>query len=106
MYSESHNTSGIDTASQIMVRFEAVWHQTASLISLGEGGLISAAALEAARLASDFAVVGDVLKSNGDVGAGDAVELRDDRGAFLVGEGSLAGKSPWGWERVETILVS
>jgi hypothetical protein len=38
-------------------------------------------------------VVGEELRSGDDVGAGDAVEVRD-RGGFLVGEGSRAGKSP------------
>lgn len=92
MYRQSHSTSGIDTASQKMVRFEAVWHHADSPISLGDGGAISAAALETARLASDL-VVGDKLRSGDDVGAGDAVEVRE-RGILLVGEGSVAGKSP------------
>lgn len=100
MYRQSQRTRGHDIHSQTMVSLVAVWHQVGSLISLGEGGLISAATLEAARLASDFAPVGDISKS----GAGDAVELRDDRVVFLVGDGSPAGKSPWGCERVDTIL--
>jgi hypothetical protein len=59
---------------------------------------MSAAALLTARLASDLTVVGEDV-----VGAGDAAEVRD-RG-FLVGEGSRAGKSPWGRERVDTIFA-
>lgn len=60
-------------------------------------------ALETARLASDFGG-GDESKSGEDMGAGDAVEVRD-RGAFLTGEGSVAGKSPWGCERVDTMVA-
>lgn len=96
----SQRTSGQDTASQKRVTLDAVWHHAGSLISAGEGGLISVAAFEIARLASDFAPVGDTSKSGG---AGDAVELRD-RGVFLVGDGSAGGKSPWGCERVDTIF--
>jgi hypothetical protein len=84
--------------------FDTVWHHPGSLISDGEGGATSAAALETARLVRDFAVVGEELRSGDDVGAGDAVEVRD-RGGFLVGEDSKAGKSPWGWLRVDTIVV-
>jgi hypothetical protein len=73
------------------------------LISDGEGGLISALALETARLASDLAG-GDELTSGEDVGAGDAVEVRD-RGVFLIGEDSVAGKSPCGCDRVETMMA-
>jgi hypothetical protein len=102
MYRESQSTSGMDTASHARVRFDAVWHHADSSMSDGEGGLISALALETARLASDFAG-GDESKSGGDMGAGDAVEVRD-RGAFLTGEGSVAGKSPCGCERVETMM--
>jgi hypothetical protein len=64
---------------------------------------MSAAVLLTTRLASDLAVVGEDLASGDEVGAGDAVEVRD-RG-FLVGEGSRAGKSPWGRERVDTIFA-
>jgi hypothetical protein len=64
---------------------------------------MSAAALLTARLASDLALVGEDWASGDDVGAGDAVEVRD-RG-FLVGEGSRAGKSPRGWERVDTMFA-
>ena len=73
--------------------FDTVWHHPGSLISDGDGGATSAAALETARLARDFAAVGEVLRSGNDVGAGDAVEVRD-RDDFLVGEGSKAGNSP------------
>jgi hypothetical protein len=90
-------------ASHTIVRFDAVWHQAGSSISDGEGGLISVLALETARLASDFADGGE-SRSEEDMGAGDAVEVRD-RGAFLTGEGSVAGKSPWGCERVDTMVA-
>jgi hypothetical protein len=59
--------------------------------------------LETARLASDV-VGGEELKSGEDMGAGDAVEVRD-RGVFLTGEGSVAGKSPCGCERVDTMMA-
>jgi hypothetical protein len=103
MYRASHNTSGMDTVSHATVMFDTVWHHPGSLISDGDGGATSAAALETARLARDFVVVGEDFRS-GDVGAGDAVEVRD-RVGFLVGEGSKAGKSPWGWLRVDTIFT-
>ena len=109
MYSESQNTSGMETAIQRTVRFEAVWHQEDSPTSAGAGGaggaataMVSAAtsrALLAARRAKERAV-GD-LRSGELVGAGDAVEVRED---FLVGEGSNVGKLPRGVWRVETIL--
>lgn len=106
MYSESQNTSGMDTAIQRTVRFEAVWHQDDSPTSAGAGGaataIVSAAAsraLLAARRAKDRAV--GELGSGELVGAGDAVEVRDD---FLVGEGSNVGKLPRGVWRVETIV--
>jgi hypothetical protein len=86
--------------NQMMVILDAVWHHVGSSISAGEGGLISAATFETARLARDFAPVGDRSKSGG---AGDAVWLRD-RGALLVGDGSATGKSPWGVARVDTIF--
>lgn len=89
-------------ASQTIVRLDAVWHHVGSSISDGEGGLISALALEIARLASDFGG-GEVLRS-GEVGAGDAVEVRD-LGVFLTGDGSVAGKSPCGCERVDTMTM-
>jgi hypothetical protein len=73
--------------------FDTVWHHPGSLISDGDGGATSAAALETARLARDFAAVGEVLRSGNGVGAGDAVEVRD-RDDFLVGDDSKAGKSP------------
>ena len=79
-----------------------MWHHVGSLISDGEGGLISALALEIARLASDFGG-GEELRS-GEVGAGDAVEVRD-LGVFLMGDGSVAGKSPCGCERVDTMVT-
>jgi hypothetical protein len=78
--------------SQKIVRFDAVWHHPGSLISDGEGGATSAAALETARLASDLAV-GEGVRSGDHEGTGDTVEVRD-RGGFFVGEGSGAGKSP------------
>lgn len=101
MYRVSQSTSGIEIDSHTMVSLEAVWHHVGSLISAEEGGLISDAMFETARLASSFAPVGDKSKSGG---AGDAVELRDDRDVFLVGDASVAGKSPWGCERVDTIF--
>lgn len=95
IYKESQSTSGIETLIQRIVRFDAVWHHDDSLISEGEGGAAAAMVLETARLASDFEV-GEELRSlrmRGEVGAGDAVEVRDAR---LVGESSGAGKSPRG----------
>lgn len=95
--------------SHKIVRFDAVWHHPDSLISEGEGGAIASMAfvvLEIARLATAFAV-GETLEAKlrvglvGLVGAGDAVEVRD---CLFVGEGSNAGKSPWGCLRVETML--
>ena len=107
MYSESHSTSGIETASQRTVRLDAVWHQFDSPTSAGEGGeataIVSTAAsraLLAARRANDFAV-GDELRFGEDVGAGDAVDVRD---GFLVGEASKAGKSPRGCRRVDVTM--
>lgn len=89
--------------------FDAVWHHPDSLTCDGEGGAIASTALEAletARLATTFAG-GEMLGATarvglvGLVGAGDAVEVRED---LFVGEGSNAGKSPRGCWRVETIL--
>jgi hypothetical protein len=53
------------------------------------------------RRASDFAG-GEEATSGEVVGAG--VEVRD-RGVFLTGDGSVAGKSPWGCERVATMMT-
>jgi hypothetical protein len=92
MYNVSHSTSGMETPSQNTVRFDAVWHHAGSPISDGEGGATPLAALETARLASDFAV-GEELISGAAVGAGEAVDVRD-RGVFFTGEGSVVGKSP------------
>jgi hypothetical protein len=83
----------METASQRIVMFDTVWHHPGSLISDGEGGATSAAALETARLARNFAAVGEVLRSGNDVGAGDSVEVRG-RDDFLVGDSSKAVKSP------------
>jgi hypothetical protein len=86
-----------------------VWHHPCSSTSDGEGGATASTASEAldtARLATAFAV-GDTLEATarvglvGLVGAGDAVEVRED---LFVGEGSNAGKSPRGCWRVETII--
>lgn len=117
MYSVSQSTSGRDTLSQRMVMLDAVWHHPGSPMSDGFGGAALATALEAvstaleaaatvleaARFASDFAggnesKVDDV----GDVGAGDAVDVRE---LFLTGEGSDTGKSPCGCWRVETMVT-
>lgn len=94
--------------SQRIVRFDAVWHQPCSSISDGEGGAAASTiltVLDTARLATAFAV-GETLDAPacaalvGLVGAGDAVDVRED---LLVGDGSNAGKSPRGCCRVETI---
>ncbi len=95
--------------SQRIVRFDAVWHHLDSLISDGDGGATASTAsevLETARLATAFRA-GEAFEAAerialvGLVGAGDAVEVRE---GFLVGEGSNAGKSPWGCWRVDTIM--
>jgi len=110
MYRVSHSTSGRETVSHRIVRFDAVWHHPDSLISEGEGGAMASSAfevLEIARLATAFAV-GDTLAANsrvalvGLVGAGDAVDVRD---GLFVGDGSNAGKSPLGCWRVETMAI-
>jgi hypothetical protein len=107
IYSESQSTSGIETASQSTVRFDAVWHHVDSLTSDGAGGDATAMVSEAtsraelaARRAKDFAV-GEALRSGELLGAGDAVEVRVD---FFVGEASKVGKLPRGVWRVETIF--
>jgi hypothetical protein len=85
-----------------------VWHHVDSLTWKGAGGfttaMVSVAALRAfltARRAKEVAV-GDESRSGELVGAGDAVDVRDD---FLVGEGSKAGKLPRGVWRVDTIVT-
>lgn len=110
MYKLSHSTSGSETASHRMVRFDAVWHHPDSPTSDGEGGATFSTASEVfdiTRLAAAFAV-GETLDAKarvglvGLVGAGDAVEAREDR---FVGDGSNAGKSPRGCWRVETMTT-
>jgi hypothetical protein len=100
MYKESQKTKGMDTAIQRIVRLEAVWHQVDSLTSEGAGGdvtaIVSAATcrtFSAARRANVLAVGEDIGSKGELVGAGEAVEVRDD---FLVGEGSKVGKFPRG----------
>lgn len=95
MYKESQSTRGIETLIQRIVRLDAVWHHDDSLILEGEGGAATAMVLEIARLATEFEVGEELrsLKRGGEVGAGEAVEVRVVR---LVGEGSGAGKSPRG----------
>lgn len=110
MYKVSHSTSGSDTASHRIVRFDAVWHQADSPISAGEGGATAPTAsevLETARLATAF-IVGEIFDATAReglvelVGAGDAVDVRD---GLLVGEGSKVGKSPRGCWRVATMTM-
>jgi len=95
MYRQSHSTSGQDTAIQPRVMLDAVWHHPCSSTSDGNGGASSAATLLAARFASDC--------TEGEMELGSGVGLRE-RGAFLVGEGSVVGKSPLGVERVDTMI--
>jgi hypothetical protein len=69
--------------------------------------LVAATELDTARFVRDRAeATGEPLRS-GELGAGEAVELRRLlRGdAFLVGEGSGAGNSRGCW-RVETMMVA
>jgi hypothetical protein len=93
----------MDTASQKTVMLEAVWHHVDSLIEEGAGGdmtAVDSAATSRAFWAKEL-TVGEELRSGELVGAGEAVEVRED---FLVGEGSKVGKLPRGVWRVDTIM--
>jgi hypothetical protein len=109
----------MDTASQNTVRLDAVWHQFVSPTSAGAGGAATAmVSLAVLRAEESVSRVLDAMRRVAErnegvalrptrsserlIGAGESVEVR---GVFLVGEASKSGKSPRGWERVETIVA-
>lgn len=95
-------------AIQASVMLDTVCDHPASEMPEGRmTELVAATELDTARLVSDLAdEVGEPLRS-GELGAGDAVELRRLlRGeAFLVGDASGGGNSRGCW-RVETMLIA